>query len=85
MEIYSKNEIIKIENIFNISSNSVIQIEKNGDTKIVTNIDKNNSYYHEIREISQLLIKNIDNDENFQKEFFKIEKNFELLSKWLLN
>tara|TARA_Y100000992_G_scaffold71966_1_gene45198 strand:- start:2537 stop:3565 length:1029 start_codon:yes stop_codon:yes gene_type:complete len=85
LEIYSKNEIIKIENIFNISSNSVIQIEKNGDTKIVTNIDKNNSYYHEIREISQLLIKNIDNDENFQKEFFKIEKNFELLSKWLFN
>ncbi len=85
LEIYTKDEFIKIENIFNISSNSSIQIEKDGDTKFITNRDNNNSYYHEIKEISELLIKNINNGEDFQKKFYKIEKNFKFLSKWLLS
>ena len=83
LEIYTKDEFIKIENIFNISSNSSIQIEKDGDTKFIENKDNNNSYYHEINEISELLIKN--NGEDFQKKFYKIEKNFKFLSKWLLS
>tara|TARA_B100000902_G_scaffold155340_1_gene151773 strand:- start:125 stop:1153 length:1029 start_codon:yes stop_codon:yes gene_type:complete len=84
VEIYTNSEIIKIENIFNISSNSVIQIQKDDDTHLISNIDKNNSYYHEIKEISELLIENIVNHKNFQREFIKIEKNFRFLSKWLL-
>ena len=71
MEIYTKDEFIKIENIFNISSNSSIQIEKDGDTKLITNKDNHNSYYHEIKKISELLIKNINNDEDFQKNFIR--------------
>ena len=85
LEIYTKDEFIKIENIFNISSNSSMQIEKDGDKKFITNKDNNNSYYHEIKEISELLIKNINNGEDFQKKFYKIEKNFKFLSKWLLS
>ena len=85
LEIYTKDEFIKIENIFNISSNSSMQIEKDGDKKFITNKDNNNSYYHEIKEISELLIKNINNNKDFQKKFYKIEKNFEFLSKWLLS
>lgn len=84
IEIYTNDEIIKIKNIFNISSNSVIQIQKGTDTHLIFNKDKNNSYYHEIKEISQLLIENIVHDNNFQRAFNKIEKNFRFLSKWLL-
>jgi len=85
LEIYTKDGFIKIENIFNISSNSSMYIVKDGDTKFITNKDNNNSYYHEIKEISELLIKNIDNDEDFKKKFNKIEKNCKFLSNWLLN
>ena len=84
-EIYTNNEIIKIENIFNISSNSIMQIKKDGNIEKISNEDKNNSYYYEIKRISQLLIKDIDKNRNFMKNFNKVEKNFKFLSKWLLS
>tara|TARA_B100000287_G_scaffold125061_1_gene117149 strand:- start:1672 stop:2691 length:1020 start_codon:yes stop_codon:yes gene_type:complete len=80
LEVYTKNEIIKINNIFNISSNSSIEtiIENKTDKKI--NIIENNSYFYEIKEISQLLIEN----NFFRERFDKIEKNIKFLSNWIL-
>ena len=80
LEVYTKNEIIKINNIFNISSNSSIEtiIENKTDKKI--NIIENNSYFYEIKEISQLLIEN----NFFRERFNKIEKNIKFLSNWIL-
>ena len=80
LEVYTKNEIIKINNIFNISSNSSIEtiIDNKTDKKI--NIIENNSYFYEIKEISQLLIEN----NFFRERFNKIEKNIKFLSNWIL-
>ena len=62
-----------------------MQIKKDGNIEKISNEDKNNSYYYEIKRISQLLIKDIDKNRNFMKNFNKVEKNFKFLSKWLLS
>ncbi len=81
LEIYTDDEIIKIENIFNISQDSLINFNKKNAVKKIINKKRKKSYYYEIKEISELLIKN-SSKRIFYKNFNKIEKNMKLLSKW---
>ena len=81
LEIYTNGKIIKIENIFNISQDSLINFNKKNAVKKIINKKRKKSYYYEIKEISELLIKN-SSKRIFYKNFNKIEKNMKLLSKW---
>ncbi len=81
LEVYTSDKIIKIENIFNISSNSLIETITANKTNRTLNLIENNSYYYEIKEISRLLIEN----NFFRKRFDKIEKNMRFLSNWVSN
>ena len=80
--IYTNDQIIKLNGIFNISSNSYITHQNGEGTQKIKNIDNENSYFYEIKTISDILL----NQSNFKKiaknSFNKIENNIKLLSRW---
>ena len=82
LEIYTNEKIIKLQNIFNISSDSLMIFNENKDVKIIKNNYGKSAYYYEIEKISNLLIKNFKVNNKFIKSLDKIEKNIKLLSKW---
>ena len=81
LEVYTNDKIIKIKDIFNISSNSSIETTMDNKTNRIVNIIENSSYFYEIKEISRILIEN----NFFRKRFDKIEKNMRFLSNWVSN
>jgi len=80
--IYTNDQIIKLNGIFNISSNSYITHQNGEEIQKIKNIDNENSYFYEIKTISDILL----NQSNFKKiaknSFNKIENNIKLLSRW---
>ena len=81
-QIYTKNEIITLENIFTINEKSALTYEKNPH-KNIYNKNKENIYFYEIYEISNYLI----NQKIFQNNYLvdsltKQEDKIKLLSWW---
>ncbi len=75
-------EII-LENIFDINSKSMIKIKSYSNYKEICNSYRENSYFFQIKNISELLLKKDINEDLFKKNFSKIEKNNNILSNWL--
>ena len=72
------NRISLLENIFTISLDSFITYQNMHDKQRFINADNKNSYFYEIKEISNAIIENLNNN----NKFYKIESNINLLSKW---
>lgn len=82
LEIYMKDEIIILNDIFNISLNSSIIHQTKNNTKKIINTDNKNSYYYEVKELSNNLIEKLSENNNYVSKFNKIKNNINLLSKW---
>ena len=80
--MYLNDTTIILENVFNISTDTLIKIKGKKNEKIIKNDDEKNSYYYLIKEISDLLILNNHKTNRFRENFQKIEKNINLLSRW---
>lgn len=80
--IYLNDTTILLENIFDISPDTIIKIKNGENKKTIKNNDEKNSYYYLIKEISELLTLNNYKKNKFKKNFNKIEKNIHLLSEW---
>ena len=81
-EIHTENETVTFENIFTIDANSAVTYAKNH-SKNIFNKNKENVYFYEIKEISNLLInqKLYQNNQSINS-LDKLEDKVKLLSSW---
>jgi len=80
--INTKKEEIIFENIFNIDTNTSIKTNSKNNCIVLSNTYLENSYFYEVKNISELLLNKNFNNNMVQKLFLKIENNNNLLSKW---
>ncbi len=82
LSIHANDQIVKLNGIFNISSNSYITLQNKDGFQKIKNTDNENSYFYEIKKISDMIINDLSFKKIFNKKFIKIENNIKLLSKW---
>tara|TARA_B100001059_G_C17818735_1_gene576892 strand:- start:806 stop:1834 length:1029 start_codon:yes stop_codon:yes gene_type:complete len=82
LTIYMNDQIIKLNGIFNISSNSYITYQNEDVIQKIKNINNENSYFYEIKTISDILLNHSSFKKIAKNSFNKIENNIKLLSRW---
>ena len=80
--IYTSDQIIRVNGIFNISSNSYIAYQNEDGFQKIRNINNKNSYFYEIKEITNTILNHTSLKKKANNSFNKIENNIKLLSKW---
>ena len=83
LEISTTRGNIIFENIFHLDQRSFIMKNFNGFKKIIKCKNKNNSYYYQIKYLSNLLNNKKKIINNYSENIIKKEFNMKLLSKWL--
>lgn len=82
LTIYTSDQIIRVNGIFNISSNSYIAYQNEDGFQKIRNTNYKNSYFYEIKEITNAILNHTSLKKKANNSFNKIENNIKLLSKW---
>jgi len=82
LTIYTSDQIIRVNGIFNISSNSYIAHQNEDGFQKIRNTNYKNSYFYEIKEITNTILNHTSLKKKANNSFNKIENNIKLLSKW---
>jgi len=82
VEIITTKGNIIIENIFHINHKTTIIKNINGVKTILKCLDKNNSYYYQIKHLSNLIETKTQNNQDFLKNILIKKFNSKLLSEW---